>query len=91
MSTVFSACVLLLRHVHLRPSLILRVHAHSVNGSRNTSHAVTRPRMAVELVVAHGPRELLVLWSSSVAVIGWNFFSDRTSPGSADVSINGDR
>ena len=32
--------------------------------------------------VVYGPGELLVLWSSSVAVTGWRtWFSDRTSAG----------
>ena len=34
MSILLSACVLLFRHVHLRPTVILSVDAHSVNGSR---------------------------------------------------------
>ena len=52
--------------------MILRVDARSATAQENTSHVVTRPRMVAELVVAFtDPKELLVLWSSSVAVIGW--------------------
>ena len=67
-----------LRRMHLRLTVILRGDARSAMAQENTSHAVTRPRMVAELVVAFtDPRELLVLWSSSVAVIGWrNLFSD---------------
>ena len=36
----------------LRPTVILRDDAHSVNGSRNTSRVVARPRMVAVLVVA---------------------------------------
>ena len=38
--------------MHLRPTEILRVDAHSATAQENTSHAVTRPRMVAELVVA---------------------------------------
>ena len=78
--------------MHLRLTVILRIDARSATAQENTSHTVTRPRIVAELVVAFTARELLVLWSSSVAVVGWrNLFSDSTSPGPADVSTNGDR
>ena len=38
--------------MHLRPIVILRVGARSATAQENTSHAVTRPRTVVELVVA---------------------------------------
>ena len=44
--------VQLLRHVHLRLTMILRVDARSATAQEHTSHAVTRPRMVAELVVA---------------------------------------
>ena len=44
--------VYLLRHAHLRPTVTLRVDAHSATAQENTSHAVTRARMVAELVVA---------------------------------------
>ena len=47
-----SSPVQLLRHVHLRLTMILRVDARSATAQENTSHVVTRPRMVAELVVA---------------------------------------
>ena len=44
--------VSLLRHVHLQLTMILRVDARSATAQENMSHAVTRPRMEAELVVA---------------------------------------
>ena len=38
----------LLRHVHLRLTMILRVDARSATAHKNTSHAVTRPRKNIE-------------------------------------------
>ena len=38
--------------MHLRLTMILRVDARSATAQENTSHAVTRPRMVAELVVA---------------------------------------
>ena len=85
MSILFPACVLtfvlpvkLLRRVHLRPTVILRVDAHSVNGSRkHVPCCHTSAHGSGACCFVYGPRELVVLWSSSVAVIGWrNLFSD---------------
>ena len=93
---VFSACVLLfvlpvlwLRHVHLRPAVILRVYAHSVNGSRKHVPCC-RTSAVAELVVAFtDPGSILeqqrpCYWMEE-------FVQGLTSAGSADVSTNGDR
>ena len=51
--------------MHLRPTVILRVDAHSVSGSRK--HVPCRHTSAHgsgACCCVHGPRELLVLWSS---------------------------
>ena len=57
-----SFTVQLLRHVHLRLTMILRVDVRSSTAKENTYHAVTCPRMVAELVFCgYGPRELFVL------------------------------
>ena len=54
MSILFSGCVLLLGHVHLRPAVILRVGAHSVNGSRKHVPILSHVR-AIFLYFFHVP------------------------------------
>ena len=62
---VFVSCVLLFRHVYLRLTMILRGDARSATAQEHTSHAVTRPRMVAELVVAFtDPRSF---WYSGAA------------------------
>ena len=80
----------MLRHVHLRPTVILRVDAHSVNGSRKHVPAVTRPLMVAEDVDAF--TDPGSYWCSGVAA---SLLLDvgicTRIAGSADVPTNGDR
>ena len=57
--------VKLLGHVHLRLTIILRVDARSATAQENTSHAVMRPRMVAEVVVAFTDSESF--WYSGAA------------------------
>ena len=59
--------------MHLRLTMILRVDARSVTAQENTSHAVTRPRMVAELVVAF--MDLGSFWYSGAAA--WEHQQDQ--------------
>ena len=69
--------------------MILRVDARSATAQGSRKHVPcchTSAHGSGACCFVYGPRELLVLWSSSVAVIGWrNLFSGWTSAGPADV------